>query len=221
MSPPQNPKRRRGFALWWSSQSNEAKAAYIVGLVTLLAAVIGTPIITHALGSGGGNSNPPSASRTTPPVLTSPTASGSTAPTPKPISSTPSSASQYLSDFSPVSDSGSLYTGGAEVNGKFYSKSVILYLNPGPASVAYNLGRQWRSLETTVGLRDDSADNQKFQFQAFADGHLIYNHEFALGQSQQIALDVGGTLRLELVVTIASDYVGPAYAIWGNAALTD
>jgi hypothetical protein len=119
-----------------------------------------------------------------------------------------------------VSDSGSLYTGGAEVNGQFCSNSVILYLNPGPASVAYNLGKQWRSLEATVGLRDDSADNQKFQFQALADGHIIYSHEFGLGQSRQVTLNVAGTLRLELVVTIASDYVGPAYAIWGSATLT-
>ena len=229
MSQSQSPQRRSRLARWWSSQSKEAKAAYIVGLATVIAAVIGAPIITHELSSGGTNSKPPSASLTSPRVSTSLAASGAaTSPaasnltTSPPVASapTPSFNSQYLSDLNSVSDSGSLYTGSAEVNGRPYPKSVILYLNPGPASVAYNLGRQWRSLITTVGMRDDSTQGEKFQFQAFGDGRLIYNHVFALGDSQHITIDVIGVLRLELDATLVSNYIGPAYAIWGDADLT-
>jgi len=169
--------------------------------------------------NGGAAGAPPSAHPASPSV--SPSGSPQQPPPTTSVTSSPASASaQYLQALDPVSDSGSLYTGGAEVSGSFFAESVILYLNPGPASVAYNLGRHWRSLAATVGLRDDSAASQSFQFQAFADGRLIYNHVFTLGQSRNISLKVAGVLRLELVVTIASDYVGPAYAVWGNANLT-
>ena len=86
--------------------------------------------------------------------------------------------------------------------------------------MSYNLGRQWRHLEATVGLSDDSPENEKVQFQIFADQRSIYNHVFELGQSQQINLKVSGVLRLELVATLASAYVGETEAVWGNANLT-
>jgi hypothetical protein len=45
-------------------------------------------------------------------------------------------------------------------------------------------------------LSDDSPENEKVQFQIFADQRSIYNHVFELGQSQQINLNVSGVLRL-------------------------
>ena len=129
-------------------------------------------------------------------------------------------ASQYLEALNPVSNSGDLNTGNVEVNGQNYASSVYLYLNPGPASVSFNLGRQWRALDATVGVSDDSPENQKVQFQIFADQRLIYNHIFELGQSQHITLNVTNVLRLELVATLASTYAGGTNAVWGNANLT-
>jgi len=197
-----------------------ASRATIIAAVIGAAAVIIAAIITAVYVSSGG---PVKASGAKSSGLGSSSSSSPSAqlpsPTSKPSPVAPSS-SQYLEELTPVANSGSLNTGGAEANGSFFAQSVMLYLNPGPASVEYNLGRHWQRLVATVGLRDDSAENQRFQFQAFADGRLIYNHTFALGQSRHISLDVTGVLRLELVVTIASDYVGPAYAVWGNASLT-
>ena len=86
--------------------------------------------------------------------------------------------------------------------------------------MSYNLGRQWRHLEATVGLSDDSPENEKVQFQIFADQRSIYNHVFELGQSQQINLNVSGVLRLELVATLTSAYVADTEAVWGDANLT-
>lgn len=106
------------------------------------------------------------------------------------------------------------------MNAHYCANSVILYLNPGPDSVSYNLERQWRHLAATVGLSDDSPENEKVQFQAFADGRLIYDHVFQLGQSQQVTLDVAGVLRLDLVATLASALVAQTEAVWGNANLT-
>jgi hypothetical protein len=127
-----------------------------------------------------------------------------------------------LGDLSPVSDSGSLYTNeSAEVDGHYYTNSIILYMNPGPASVEYNLGRQWRKLDMTLGLRDDSADNQSEQFKLLADGRTIYTRIFALGQSQHVVVSVGNVLHLEMETTLVSpSYVGPVYAVWGSASLS-
>lgn len=114
-----------------------------------------------------------------------------------------------------MSDSGSLYTNeSAAVNGHYYTSSIILHMNPGPAGLEYNLGRQWRKLDMTVGLRDDSADNQSEQFQLLADGRTTYARVFTLGQSQHVVVNVSGVLRLELETTLVSpNYVGPVYAV--------
>jgi hypothetical protein len=132
-------------------------------------------------------------------------------------------ASQYVGNLDPIADSGSLYTHArAEVNGQYYTNSIILYMNPGPASVEYNLGRHWQSLNMTLGLRDDSADNQPEQFRVLADGRIMYTRAFALGESQSVTINVMGILHLELENTLLSQhYVGPVYAVWGNAILSN
>ncbi len=80
--------------------------------------------------------------------------------------------------------------------------------------------RQWRTLRATVGLRDDSPQNEKYEFQVFADGHPIYSHLLALGQSQNITLNIAGVLRLELRATLSSSaFFGEAYGVWGNVRL--
>src|ERR1039457_5093466 len=145
----------------------------------------------------------------------------SSAPAPPSVPSPSQSiASEYLDALNPVSGSGNLFTGSVEVNGLYYANSVYLDLNPGPGNVSYNLGRQWRHLEATVGLSDDSPENEKVQFQIFADQRSIYNHVFELGQSQQINLNVSGVLRLELVATLTSAYVADTEAVWGDVNLT-
>ena len=121
----------------------------------------------------------------------------------------------------PVADSGNTSTGSTEVNGKYYANSVTLSVDPGPANVSYNLGRQWRQLDTTVGLSDDSPENEKVQFQIIADDRIIYNGVFELGQSKKLSLNVTNVLRLELVATLASPQAGETSAVWGNAQITN
>ncbi len=125
------------------------------------------------------------------------------------------SGSQYLDGLTSVA--GGANTGSVEVNGQYYADSVYLY--PSPGSVSYNLGRQWRKLQATVGLSDDSPENEKVRFQIFADQKPIYDHVFVLGQSQQINLNVSGVLRLVLVATLESADAGSTEAVWGNAIL--
>jgi hypothetical protein len=197
----------------------------------VLAAAIGAASIASACSGGGISSSQPTrspsaaatgASNVTPSpssALGSPSLSVSAPGSPSASSPSQAVASQYLAALNPVSGSGDLFTGSTEVNGQYFADSVYLDLNPGPGNVSYNLGRQWRDLEATVGLSDDSPENGNVQFQVFADGRSIYNHVFQLGQSQQITLNVTGVLRLELAATLASAYVGQTEAVWGNASL--
>jgi len=202
---------------WWSrmSQYQQVAAAIVGALVTglfgLLIAFIGISRGSPHVGTS------PS------PVLTLPITSGArTTPADAPTSpSAPASASgQFLADLSPVSNYGAFDTGDAAINGRNYLNSVILDMNFGKTSAAYNLERQWRTLQATVGLRDDSTQKDEYEFQVFADGRPIYSHLFVLGQSQRIRLNIAGVLRLELRATLVGDFYGNAYGVWGNADLT-
>jgi hypothetical protein len=175
-------------------------------------------------GSAVGGSQPSSLASTPAP---SPISSQSSAPPsalPSAVSTTvpagdTAPTSQYLSNLDSVANSGWLLTGAPEVNGRSYPNSVVQYLDPGPDSVSYNLGRQWRTLDMTLGLSDKSTENETAQFQLVADGRTIYTGSFTLGQSQHVRLNVSGVLRLDLTTTLASDYVGGVYADWGSAEL--
>lgn len=124
----------------------------------------------------------------------------------------------YLSDLTTVN--GSLVTGSAEVNGTRLAHSLLMDLTFGPDEVEYNLSRDWQHLQATVGLRDDAASNAQVRMEAFGDQRPLYSHVFALGESEQINLDVPGVLRLRLVATLTSNPNDQATAVWGDAGLT-
>src|ERR1035441_6483554 len=212
--------RKSAWSLHWRIITLSNRRA----MIRALAVACTTAFIVSACGGGSTSSSAQAArssasataARSAPP---SPTPGSAPAP-PSVPSPSQSIASEYLDALNPVSGSGNLFTGSVEVNGQYYANSVYLDLNPGPGNVSYNLGRQWRHLEATVGLSDDSPENEKVQFQIFADQRSIYNHVFELGQSQQINLNVSGVLRLELVATLTSAYVADTEAVWGDANLT-
>jgi len=169
------------------------------------------------LGAASASAPAPSAGAPSGPAPSGPALSGSDPG----VSGSQGPTSQYLQAMNPVAGSGDLSTGSAEVNGKYYANSVFLSVDPGPANVSYNLGRQWRQLDTTVGLSDDSPENEKVQFQIIADDRIIYNGVLELGQSKKLSLNVTNVLRLELVATLASPSAGETNAVWGNAEITN
>jgi hypothetical protein len=127
-----------------------------------------------------------------------------------------------LAELTPVANSGAFETGNAEVSGKNYLNSVILDMALGGSySVAYNVERQWHILQAIIGLRDDSPQNETYEFQVIADGHVIYSHLFVIGQSKHIRLNISGVLRLELRATLSSPaFYGEGYGVWGDASLS-
>jgi NPCBM/NEW2 domain len=125
-----------------------------------------------------------------------------------------------LVDLGPVSYDGYYNIGDAVLNGNDYPSSVILDVTSGKASVAYNLQRHWRSLETSLGLRDDSSQNERCKFQVFADGKLIYSQIFTIGHSQHISLNVAGVFRIEFRTIPVDPSNEVAYGVLGNAHLT-
>jgi hypothetical protein len=189
--------------------------ALVTGLFGLLIAFIGISRGSPHVGTSSATGSSPSPVLTTPANPPTSPSRGTTAENPS-----PSASGQFLADLTPVSSYGTVETGDAAVNGRNYLNSVILDMNFGKTSAAYNLEHQWRILQATVGLRDDSTQKDEYEFQVFADGRPIYSHLFALGQSQHIRLNIAGVLRLELRATLVGDFYGNAYGIWGNADLT-
>ncbi len=233
---------------WWSRMSRHEQivaariGAIVTGLFGIIVAFISSSAgPSHAV-SGAVGSVPPSsepsaalASSSSPMASSSPITSSSatiaapSSPIPPPdqvaqVSSSPPSPQpkvQYLADLNSVSNLGPVVTGNAEVNGNNYLNSVILEMVTGGSfSVSYDTGRSWHLLEATIGLRDDSPQNEEYEFQVFADGSPIYSQLLSLGQSRHIELNITGVLRIELRATLASpNWYGATYGVWGNADL--
>jgi len=219
---------------WWSRLSrHEQIFATIVG--ALVTGVFGIVIALITISSRPSQATPSSATGSTAtPVASSPITSEtgttlaphSAMPVSGPVVGTPSpapsasSSRQYLAYLTPVSGNVHVYTGSAIANGSNYLNSVMLYMTFGSTSAEYNIERQWRILDATIGLRDDSPQKEEFELQVFADGNPIYSHLFGLGQSQHIRLNIVGVLRLELRGTVVGGFYGNAYGIWGDAELT-
>ena len=180
-------------------------------------------VLLGAVGCGGSGSTQLT-SRSPTPSTTSSSANATMSPTVTASASTGQSstgqsapaggASQqvYLADMRPVN--GYVSTDDAEVNGKPLAHTVLIGVGD---EVEYNLGRQWRQLQATVGLRDDSGSSIQVRFEAFGDGRPLYSRVFMLGQSEQINLDVTEVLRLRLVNTVTAHPELGSTAAWGSA----
>ncbi|MFI5979806.1 NPCBM/NEW2 domain-containing protein [Streptomyces sp. NPDC051555] len=133
-------------------------------------------------------------------------------------------ATRYLADLDPLDSSG-LGTGSADVNGNPYARSVFLAVDKGSraqGSAEYDLGRDWRTLTATIGLRDDSPTGCALRFETVADGRTLDSRTLGIGQSQEITLDVAHVLRVRLQAAYASpaDVTRYCHAVWGDARLT-
>ncbi|MBL1094195.1 MULTISPECIES: NPCBM/NEW2 domain-containing protein [Streptomyces] len=127
-----------------------------------------------------------------------------------------------MSDVDPLTSTEGVDNSAATVNGVGFPRSVTQAVNSGaPTNEAeYNIGRRWNKFKATVGLRDDSPTGGKLTFEVSADGKSIYKKTTALGQTQNVTLNLNGALRLKLTVTYSGqDPSNYYYGTWGNAEL--
>jgi hypothetical protein len=75
--------------------------------------------------------------------------------------------------------------------------------HPYEAYVDLNLSRAYKKLTGRFGVEDHAKANESVHVRVYADNRLLYDKAFALGQSEDVTLDVTGVLRLRF------DFVGP------------
>jgi hypothetical protein len=88
-------------------------------------------------------------------------------------------------------------TGSATANGHTYmhALSLAVYFGVSPA-VEYNLGRTWRHLSGTIGVRDDASTKTDAQFTIYLDGRAAKTGNLRLGLAVPADLDISDVLRL-------------------------
>ena len=64
--------------------------------------------------------------------------------------------------------------------------------------IEFNLGRDYKTFRATLGLSDRSQQGSSKRMRVLADGKLLYERAFALGESEVVQLDVTGALRLRV-----------------------
>jgi hypothetical protein len=129
----------------------------------------------------------------------------------------------YLADLSAVNDDPD--SGPANVATHTYPRSIYATTSRchQTSTVEYNLGKDYRQVEATVGLEDSSEfSNGKVLFEAYLDERPVFASKVGLNQAVPMHLNAQNVLRLQLRVT----YVGPRtracledVAVWGNARL--
>jgi NPCBM/NEW2 domain len=217
--------------MWFSNLAEPNKVVVVAALIAFTGVVVAALISAGVLIYTSAHTAPTSTSPPPPPV--SPTPSITPTPTPTPTSTTPpptpspstgvSTAGEvaYLSEMDKVFTTGFDESGQASVNGVQFPRSLVMrthhYLTTN--TVAFNLSRRWKTLDATIGVRDDSASKSAVQFEVLGDKQTLYQHRFSLGQSKVLQLDVSKVLRLELVIRFIENGTdgGDYHAVWGDA----
>lgn len=112
--------------------------------------------------------------------------------------------SVLLTSLPVVQRSADVHLGAASINGRHYGDSVIyrcsLFANEPRGSISFNLGLDYRHLQTTVGVLDDAADSSQVGvFQVLLDGAVREEVTVKQGQPRALTIDVTDVLRLQLL----------------------
>ncbi|WP_322778319.1 NPCBM/NEW2 domain-containing protein, partial [Frankia sp. Cas4] len=152
------------------------------------------------------------------------TTAGSGNPTSKPTAA-PGNVDRFLTDLTVIESDGKVESGSGSISGTKLPHSVILQANhyDDPKNVAraeYDLGRDYRRLQATVGLADDARSNAVYQIEIYGDDRRLASHTVRLGNSVPIDLDVTGILRLRLTTTrVDGDVVDNDYSHYASASV--
>lgn len=132
---------------------------------------------------------------------------------------------KYLADLDPLPGGYPPERGSADLQGRTFAQSVSFSVDKSslPSSYAeYNLGSNWKSLNATIGVRDDSPTGGRITFQVSVDGRSAFRRELGVGESEKVSIDVTGALRLILKVSFTAGeyYDNYSYGSWGDARLS-
>ncbi|CCQ18429.1 putative uncharacterized protein [Rhodococcus sp. AW25M09] len=140
-------------------------------------------------------------------------------------SATPRPAAQvYLEDLDPIE--GNPRNGSADINGETYPHSV--YTNFGgcrkSGKYVYDIGRDWTTLDTTIGLRDDTESASVVQVEIFDRDTPIYNSgNLSVGQSIPVSIPIDDVLQLKIGFVYIDGEMGmcsdDGYVVWGDPTL--
>jgi serine/threonine protein kinase len=133
----------------------------------------------------------------------------------------------FLSTLSTVQSANAYGNNGAaaRVNGTTYVHPVVSTVDcDRPVSLQYDLGRHYRTFDTTAGVTDDSNASGVVQFDVFVDGRSVFSQTGTLGGPVPLSVDVTGGLRLEITATrVEADcdsfYSTDVVAVWADAQL--
>jgi NPCBM/NEW2 domain len=105
------------------------------------------------------------------------------------------------------------------VRGNPYSKGLGVHA---ASDISFNLGGQYSTFLTDVGLDDETGGQGSVTFQVFVDGSKLYDSGVVTGTSavKSVNVNVAGKSTLRLVVTDAGDGNAFDHADWANARLT-
>ncbi len=109
-----------------------------------------------------------------------------------------------LTSLSAVNRGGDIRFGEVDLDGSHHGDSIVyrpqLFVSAPRGIVEFNLGRRYRTLETTAGVLDDATDaDQIGHFQVFLDGEPYTSVAAAYGHPVEVRVDVTSVLRLRLV----------------------
>lgn len=112
------------------------------------------------------------------------------------------------------------FVGGTkDVNGQKYPHALTAAVEDAE-SAEYNLGRDYRRFEGTIGLSDSVEDSSStINFEVYCDGRKLFDKTLGLGKAVEVDVDVTGCLRLELKNQLVSGEDWETPAVWGDARL--
>lgn len=121
---------------------------------------------------------------------------------------------RFLEAFTPVA--GSPSTGVIDISGVPTPRALYDYSCYDP-TFEYDLGRDFRQFQATLGISDNSPTDERTRFEVFLDGTSSGVFDLGFGESVPITIDTTGTLRLTLVATQLVGDCNDGLTIWGDA----
>ncbi|MDA2813520.1 NPCBM/NEW2 domain-containing protein [Nocardiopsis sp. RSe5-2] len=123
-----------------------------------------------------------------------------------------------LNGLEPVDGNAAVEWGKPMMNGERRDGSMMVELCGVGEVIAYDIGRDWKRLETTVGLADGvGASDGSVTFEVIGDGERLAHTMLALGEEEELSVDVEDVLRLEL--SMADNDCLEGHAVWVDPVL--